>query len=344
MSEQAPAFDRGSRVVALKDKNVLVTGADGFIGSHLVERLVQEGAKVRAFVFYNSLSKWGWVDQFPSEISEAIEVFPGDIRDSGRVEEAARGSEVIFHLAALISIPYSYQSPESFVQTNVVGTLNVLNAARRLGGIKVINTSTSEVYGTPDTVPIQETHALKGQSPYAASKIAADKLAESFFHTYDLPIVILRPFNTYGPRQSARAVIPAILGQLLAGKSEVHVGALWPRRDLTFVDDTVAAFLRAAEEEGAVGKTVHLGTGRDISIRELAELAIKMLGASVRIVSSSERLRPAKSEVQRLLSDPSLAKELLRWSPVVGLEEGLRRTAGWMEKSLDEYKVHDYVV
>ena len=323
---------------------VLVTGADGFIGSHLAERLASRGARVRAFVQYNSFSSSGWLDQGPEEQRPTMEVVSGDVRDAQQVAGAVHGCELVFHLAALISVPYSMQAPESFVDTNVVGTLNVLQAARSCGGVKVIQTSTSEVYGTPRSVPITEDHPLRAQSPYAASKIAADKVAESFFHSYDLPVVILRPFNTYGPRQSVRAVLPAILSQLLAGREEVELGALSPRRDLTYVDDTVDGFLRAAEVDAAAGRTVHLGTGRDISIGELAELAAKVLGKRARAVSRTERMRPEKSEVERLVSDPSLAADLLGWSASVGLEEGIARTAAWMKGRQGDYTVGQYVV
>jgi UDP-glucose 4-epimerase len=325
-------------------KRVLVTGADGFIGSHLTERLVCEGADVRAFVLYNSFSSWGWLDQSPAEVRDALDVRPGDIRDAEQVADAVHGREVVFHLAALISVPYSFQAPRSFVDTNVGGTLNVLEAARRAGGAKVVQTSTSEVYGTPKDVPIRETHPLQAQSPYAASKIAADKLAESFSHTFELPVVVLRPFNTYGPRQSSRAVLPAILTQLLAGKEEITLGAMWPRRDLTYVDDTIEGFLRAAEVDEAVGETIQLGTGRDVSIRELAELAMTVLDLSATIRSEDERLRPPNSEVDRLLSDPSRAKEILGWTPAVCLEEGIRRTAEWLRRNGSGETAGRYVV
>jgi dTDP-glucose 4,6-dehydratase len=325
-------------------KQVLVTGADGFIGSHLTERLVREGARVRAFVLYNSFSSWGWLDDTDQELLEQIEVFAGDIRDAERVAEAVNGCEVVFHLAALISVPYSFQAPESFLDTNAGGTLNVLKAASRSGGVKVIQTSTSEVYGTPSSVPIRESHPLHAQSPYAASKIAADQLAESFFCAYELPVVVLRPFNTYGPRQSARAVLPTILSQLLAGADEIRLGALWPRRDLTYVDDTVEGFLRAASHDQAVGRTIQLGTGEDISIEELALLAMKVLEVEARLVSEEQRVRPGKSEVQRLLSDPTLAAELLGWKPSVTTEEGLRRTVGWLRDHVDRYRAGSYLV
>lgn len=325
-------------------RRVLVTGADGFIGSHLTERLVCEGAAVRAFVLYNSFSSWGWLDKSPAKVRDALDVRSGDIRDAEQVADAVQGCDVVFHLAALISVPYSFQAPRSFVDTNVGGTLNVLEAARRAGGAKVVHTSTSEVYGTPREVPIRETHPLKARSPYAASKIAADKLAESFSHAFELPVVVLRPFNTYGPRQSARAVLPAILTQLLAGKEEITLGASCPRRDLTYVDDTVEGFLRAAEADEAVGETIQLGTGRDVSIKELAELAMMVVDRSATIRSADERLRPTNSEVERLLSDPSRAKEILGWTAAVCLEEGIRRTADWLRRNGSGEMAERYLV
>lgn len=325
-------------------RRVLVTGAGGFIGSHLAERLAREGARVRAFVHYNALSSWGWLDGMEPAARESVEIFPGDIRDAKRVEDAIQGCETVFHLAALISIPYSYQSPASYVDTNVGGTLNVLLGALRQGGVKVVLTSTSEVYGTPETVPIREEHPLKPQSPYAASKVGADKLGESFHCTYSLPVVILRPFNTYGPRQSARAVLPAILTQLLAGEKRISLGSLWPRRDLTYVDDTVEGFIRAAQEEKAAGKTIQLGTGRDISIGDLVQLAMQIMGKKAEVVSQDERKRPDKSEVERLLSDPSRAGEMLKWHPSVSLEEGIGRTAEWLRNNFHLYKTAKYLV
>ena len=325
-------------------RKILVTGAGGFIGSHLVERLLQEGALVRALVRYNSSSSWGWLQEIHEELHPNLEVVFGDVRDAERMAELVQGCEVIFHLAALISIPYSYQAPESFVDTNVRGTLNVLMAARRHGGVRVVHTSTSEVYGTPETVPITESHPLQAQSPYSASKIAADKLAESFYCAYGLPVTVLRPFNTYGPRQSARAVLPTILTQLLTGQSEIRLGALWPRRDLTFVSDTVDGFVKATESDEAVGRTIQLGTGRDISIGELVELAMQVLGVRAEVVCEQERLRPADSEVEQLLSSPSLAAHLLGWRPTVSLEDGISRTANWMRHHLVHYRTGEYLV
>lgn len=322
----------------------LVTGADGFIGSHLVERLVREGARVRAFVFYNSLNSWGWLDESPAEIRSSIEVVAGDIRDTQFVNEAARECEVVFHLAALIGIPFSYQSPEAYVETNVRGTLNVLNAARAARVARLVHTSTSEVYGTPRTVPVREEHPLQAQSPYAATKIGADQLALSYQCSFDMPVTILRPFNTYGPRQSARAVLPTILAQLLSGRREVRLGSLEPRRDLTYVADTVEGFLQAAESGAAVGQTIQLGTGRAVSIGELFELARKSLGVDAVIAQEESRKRPEHSEVAVLRSDPSRARELLGWEPAVDLEEGLRLTAEWMRPRLNRYKVDRYNV
>ena len=312
-------------------RKVLVTGADGFIGSHLVERLVALGAEVRAFCFYNSNGSLGWLDEAEDEVRGAIDPRLGDIRDARFVEEACEGIEVVFHLAALISIPYSYRAAESYVDTNVKGTLNVLEAVRRQGCRRMVHTSTSEVYGTPATVPIRESHPLQGQSPYSASKIGADKLCEAYYCSFDVPVVTLRPFNTYGPRQSARAVLPTILVQLLAGKREIHLGNLDPRRDLTFVSDTVEGFIRAGETEGIEGEVIQLGTGRAVSIGELFEAACRALGVEARVVMDEARVRPAKSEVMLLLSDPAGAAELLGWQPTVALEDGLRRTAAWLE-------------
>ena len=326
----------------LGGKRVLVTGAGGFIGSHLVERLLRDGASIKALVQYNSSGSWGWLQGYQEEmLQENLEVLSGDIRDQQFIANAVEGCEVVFHLAALIAIPYSYQAPASYVDTNVSGTLNVLVAAQPKG-IRVIHTSTSEVYGTPHSVPITESHPLQGQSPYAATKIAADKLAESFYCSFDLPVTVLRPFNTYGPRQSARAVLPTILTQLIAGKTEIRLGALWPRRDLTFVDDTVEGFIKAAISDEAIGRTVHLGTGRDISIGDLVRLAIATLQVDAEVVSEDERMRPEKSEVGELLSDPSLAAEVLHWKPMVSLEEGIAMTAKWLTENLARYSVDRY--
>ena len=311
-------------------RRVLVTGADGFIGSHLAERLVGEGAEVRAFCLYNSRGSAGWLDETPSEVREAIDVQLGDIRDARLVERAVDGIDIVFHLAALIAIPYSYIAAESFVDTNVRGTLNVLEAARRAGVTRLIHTSTSEVYGTPESLPIRETHALQAQSPYAASKTAADQLALSFHRSYELPVVVLRPFNTYGPRQSERAVLPTMLRQLLSGRAEIRLGRLDTRRDLTFVGDTVDGFVRAATADAIDGRTVQLGTGRAETIGELFEIACRLVGSSARVVQDPARMRPDASEVLVLQSDPSLARELLGWEAQTSLETGLAATLDWL--------------
>ena len=316
----------------MKGRHVLVTGADGFIGSHLVERLVVEGADVRAFCLYNSNGSWGWLDSVPADVRACLDVRLGDIRDGRFVEEACRDIEVVFHLAALIAIPFSYRAPESFVETNIGGTLNVLEAVRRHGCTRLVQTSTSEVYGTPDEMPIRETHPLTAQSPYSATKIAADKLCESFHLSFGLPVVILRPFNTYGPRQSLRAVLPTILAQLLAGRREVRLGDLTPKRDLTYVADTVDGFVKAAEAPGIEGEVIQLGTGSMVSIGDLFELACQVLGVESRPVSDPVRLRPRASEVMALQSDPTKAAETLGWSPSTSLGEGLAATAEWLRR------------
>ena len=311
---------------------VVVTGADGFIGSHLVERLVGLGAKVRAFCYYNSNGSRGWLDNADPETIEKVEVRLGDIRDARFVEQACAGMDTVFHLAALIAIPYSYSAPESFVDTNIKGTLNVLEAVRRAGCRRLVQTSTSEVYGTPAILPILETHPLQGQSPYSASKIAADKLCEAYRCSFGTPVVVLRPFNTYGPRQSTRAVLPTLLTQLIAGKKEIRLGRLDPRRDLTFVSDTVTGFVKAAEAQSVDGEVIHLGTGRAVSIGELFDIACRTLGVSARVVQEDARLRPDASEVMVLLSDAGKARALLGWSPDVSLEDGIARTARWIEQ------------
>ena len=292
----------------LEGKRVVVTGADGFIGSHLTEALVAHGCRVTAFCFYNSFNSWGWLDTIAADTLEGIEIVMGDIRDGSGVRAALKGSDVVFHLAALIGIPFSYQSPDSYIDTNVKGTLNVLQAARDLELERVMVTSTSEVYGTAQYVPIDEKHRRHGQSPYSASKIGADAMAEAFHRSFDLPVVIVRPFNTYGPRQSTRAVIPTIITQLLAGTPEVRLGSLSPTRDLTFVTDTCGGFIALGSCDAAVGREVNLGVGQEISIGDLARLLIDITGSNARIVCEVERLRPAGSEVERLLSDNSLAR------------------------------------
>ncbi|MGC3972606.1 MAG: NAD-dependent 4,6-dehydratase LegB [Pirellulales bacterium] len=322
-------------------KRVLVTGAGGFIGSHLAERLVELGASVRAFTHYNALGTWGWLDQ--SELASEMEVVAGDICDRDCVHEAMRGVDVVFHLAALIAIPYSYRAPESYVRTNVIGTLNVVQAARELGTSRVVHTSTSETYGTARYVPIDEKHPLQGQSPYSASKLSADKMAESFHLSFDVPLVTVRPFNTFGPRQSARAVIPTIITQCLVGET-VRLGSLTPTRDLNYVGNTVDGFLKAATSPKAVGRTINLGSGREISVGDLAKLIGEIMGQQVTIQCDENRLRPNNSEVERLLADNSLAAELLDWRPEVDLETGLATTINWMREHVKRYRPGVYVI
>jgi NAD dependent epimerase/dehydratase len=322
----------------LSGRVVLVTGADGFIGSHLVERLVADGARVRAFCLYNPQGSWGWLDHASPDIRDAIDVRLGDIRDAGFVAEACNGAEIILHLAALIAIPYSYAAPESFVSTNVIGTLNVLEAVRRHGAARLVITSTSEVYGTPDRLPIREDHPLRAQSPYAATKIAADQLALSYHRTFDVPVTVLRPFNTYGPRQSARAVLPTMLAQLIAGRTEVELGRTDTRRDLTYVTDTVDGFVRAGYRPGLEGETIQLGTGHAVSIREVFDLAVRTTGAAATIKLDPRRLRPDASEVLVLQSSPHLARERLGWEPTVSLEDGIGRTVEWLRENLHAYR------
>jgi NAD dependent epimerase/dehydratase len=318
--------------VSLRGTKVLVTGADGFIGSHLTERLVAEGADVRAFCLYNSRGSAGWLDDVDPATRAALDVRLGDIRDARFVAAATRDVEVVFHLAALIAIPYSYVAPQSFIDTNVSGTLHALEAARDAGVRRFIQTSTSEVYGTPESLPISETHPLAAQSPYAASKVAADQLAVAFGRSFELPVVVLRPFNTYGPRQSDRAVLPTMLRQLLAGRREIRLGRLDPRRDLTFVADTVDGFVRAATAPDIDGQVIQLGTGRSESIGELFALACSLLGVDARAVEDPARLRPDASEVMVLQSDPSRARERLGWTATTDLEAGLRATIDWLRE------------
>lgn len=319
----------------MRGKQVLVTGSDGFIGSHLVERLVADGAKVRAFCFYNSQGSWGWLDTASAEVRGAIDVRLGDIRDANFVAEAMAGVDVVMHLAALIAIPYSYRAPQSFVDTNVHGTLNVLEAARKHRVSRVVVTSTSEVYGTPEQLPIRETHPLNAQSPYAATKVAADQLALSFQRSFEVPVVILRPFNTYGPRQSTRAVLPTMLAQLLRDVRSIKLGRTDTRRDLTYVTDTVDGFVRAATTPGIEGQTIQLGTGTSPSIADIFDAACRALGKQATIELDPQRLRPDASEVLVLESDPARAKALLGWQPTVSLEDGLARTAEWMSRHLE---------
>lgn len=314
----------------MTNKSALVTGADGFIGSHLVEHLVAQGWEVRAMALYNSHQSAGWLDHLDTSVRESVEVVFGDIRDRDFVRAAMRGKGTVFHLAALISIPHSYQAPQSYIETNVLGTFNVLESARDVDSSRVIVTSTSEVYGTPASIPITLNHALSAQSPYAATKIAADQLALSYAASFDLPVLTLRPFNTYGPRQSPRAVISSILSQMLSGASEIHVGSLHPKRDFTYVDDTTNGFRLLAESSLAPGETVQLGSGAAVSIGELLALAREVVGWDGAVVEAEERVRPERSEVQVLLADASSAEERLGWSSQTGLQAGLVKTRDWM--------------
>lgn len=323
------------------NKRVLVTGAGGFIGSHLTERLVEEGARVRTLVHYDALGRWGWLDHSP--IARQIEVVAGDITDRDSVRHAMKDREIVFHLAALIAIPYSYQVPLSYVRTNIEGTVNILQSARDEGVERIIHTSTSEVYGTARYVPIDETHPLRGQSPYAASKIGADKMAEAFYLSFNLPVVTVRPFNTFGPRQSARAVVTTIIVQCLSGNI-VRLGHLYPTRDLNYVANTVEGFLSAASEPSAAGHTVNLGSGREISIGELAKLIAQMIGRPIKIESEDQRLRPQGSEVERLLANNTLAQTLLGWQPKISLEEGIARTIAWVKDNFEYYRSGSHAI
>ena len=322
-------------------RKVLVTGAGGFIGSHLTERLAELGADVRALVHYNALGSWGWLDEWPRRGD--VEVMAGDITDRDSVRRAVEGRAVVFHLAALIAIPYSYAAPASYVRTNVDGTLNVMQACRETGVERVVHTSTSEVYGTARYVPIDEKHPLQGQSPYSASKIGADKMAEAFHLSFGLPAVTVRPFNTFGPRQSARAVIPTIITQCLAGRS-VKLGSLHPTRDLNYVVNTVEGFLAAAVAPEAIGTTINFGSGREISIGDLARMIASLTGTEVEVESDEARVRPERSEVERLLADNTLASTLTGWKPAVSLEDGLRATIEWFREHASRYRAGTYAV
>lgn len=308
-------------------RRVLVTGAEGFIGSHLVDELLAEGAQVRALVHYNPFGRWGWLQ----DRADDVEILSGDVRDGERVARVVDGIDVVFHLAALIGIPYSYDAPESYLQTNVMGTYNVLTACRRAGVERMVQTSTSEVYGTALRVPIDELHPLQPQSPYSASKIAGDMTALSFHHAFGLPVSVVRPFNTYGPRQSTRAIIATVLAQLYSGSDEIRIGATSPTRDFNFVTDTARGFLAVADCDRALGNVVNVGSGREISIGDLVDVLVKIVGRDVRVVNAEDRLRPPGSEVERLLCDNTRALDWAGWKPEVGLEEGLRRTAEWVQ-------------
>jgi dTDP-glucose 4,6-dehydratase len=332
----------------LKNKKILVTGADGFIGSHLAEELVWQGCDVRAFVLYNSLNSWGWLDSSPPEIKDNLDIFAGDIRDPHGVKKAMRGCDVVMHLAALIAIPYSYHSPDTYVDTNVKGTLNIVQAARELAVAKVVHTSTSEVYGTAQFVPITEEHPLQGQSPYSATKIAADQMAMSFYTSFETPVSVIRPFNTYGPRQSARAVIPTVITQIAGGRRKIKLGALTPTRDFNYISDTVSGFIAVAESECSVGEVINIGSNYEISIGDTVELIAEVMGVEVEVVQDQARLRPEKSEVERLWADNTKAKELLGWQPRYagrdGFKRGLAETVAWFTgaENLKKYKADIY--
>lgn len=323
-------------------EKILVTGADGFIGSHLTEELVRKGYEVKAFVYYNSFNTWGWLDTLPEDIMKHVEIFSGDIRDPNGVRTAMKGIDIVFHLAALIAIPFSYHSPDSYVDTNIKGTLNLLQAARDWETSRILITSTSEVYGTAQYVPIDEKHPYQGQSPYSATKIGADRLAESFYRSFALPISIVRPFNTYGPRQSARAVIPTIITQLLAGKEEIKLGSLTPTRDFNYVKDTVNGFIAIAESDRTIGEEINIATQREISIGDLAREIISQINPKARIICDSERLRPEKSEVNRLLGDNSKIRKLTDWKIQYAFEEGISETIAWLQDNMGYYKVDCY--
>lgn len=322
----------------------LITGADGFIGSHLTEALLEAGYNVKAFVYYNSFNNWGWLDTLPKEKLSQIEIFTGDIRDPNGVRTAMKDVDMVFHLAALIAIPFSYHSPDSYVDTNIKGTLNVLQAARDLETSRVLVTSTSEVYGTAQYVPIDEKHPFQGQSPYSATKIGADRLAESFYRSFDMPISIVRPFNTYGPRQSARAVIPTIISQLLAGKEEIKLGSLIPTRDFNFVKDTANGFIEIARLDRTIGEEINIATQQEISIGELAQEIINQINPKAKIICEEQRLRPEKSEVNRLLGSNEKIKRLTNWRPQYTFEQGIQETIEWMKQNMDAYKTDIYNV
>ena len=323
---------------------VLVTGSDGFIGSHLTQSLLHEGYEVKAFTYYNSFNNWGWLDTFPKDELKEIEVFSGDIRDPNGVREAMKGCDMVFHLAALIAIPFSYHSPDSYVDTNIKGTLNVLQAARDLGTSKIMVTSTSEVYGTAQYVPIDEKHPYQGQSPYSATKIGADRLAESFYRSFNLPVAIVRPFNTFGPRQSARAVIPTIISQLIAGKTEIKLGSLTPTRDFNYVKDTAAGFIAIAKSDKTIGQEINIATQKEISIGDLANMLIEKINPSAKIICEEERLRPEKSEVNRLLGSNAKIKELTDWAPKYTFEQGIDETIAFIRDNISAYKPDIYNV
>ncbi|MBU8713672.1 NAD-dependent 4,6-dehydratase LegB [Brevibacillus parabrevis] len=332
----------------LKGKRILVTGADGFIGSHLTEELIRQGHDVKAFVYYNSFNSWGWLDHSPKEILNQLEVFSGDIRDPYGVKKAMEDCQVVFHLAALIAIPYSYHSPDTYIDTNIKGTLNVLQAAKELGVEKVVHTSTSEVYGTAQFVPITEEHPLQGQSPYSASKIGADQMAIAYYNSFGLPVSIIRPFNTYGPRQSARAVIPTIITQIANGHKSIRLGSLHPTRDFNYVEDTVRGFLAVAKSDRSIGEVINIGSNYEVSIGQTVEMIAELMGSQIEVFSDDQRIRPVKSEVERLWADNTKARELIGWEPkyagMEGFRRGLSQTIEWFcnPDNLKQYKAGLY--
>ena len=326
-----------------KKKKVLITGAGGFIGSHLTEKMVSLGANVRAFVRYNSRNDWGLLEMSPEGVKKDIDVIMGDLGDTSAINEAIKGVDIVFHLGAIISIPYSYLHPRETIETNVMGTLNVLKAGMEHSVQRIVHTSTSEVYGTAQYLPIDEKHPLQGQSPYSASKIGADKIAESFFRSYDLPVVTVRPFNTYGPRQSARAIIPTIITQMLTSDI-VRVGSTHPKRDFTYIDDTIDGFIKTVEREGILGEAINIGSNIEISIGDLIEKIKSITGKEVEVKTEEVRVRPKKSEVLRLCADNSKARELLGWEPKTSLDEGLKSTIAWISENIELYKSEMYTI
>jgi NAD dependent epimerase/dehydratase len=325
----------------LQNKKILVTGADGFIGSHLIEKLLNVGSEVKAFVLYNSFNQWGWLDSLPSEIVNNIEIFQGDIRDPFGVKDCMKGCDVVFHLASLIAIPYSYHSPHSYVDTNIAGTLNVVQAAKELGVSKVIHTSTSETYGTAQYVPIDEGHPLQGQSPYSATKIGSDQIAMSYYYSFNTPVSIIRPFNTYGPRQSARAIIPSIIIQILNKRKKIHLGNMNPTRDFNYVQDTVQGFIKVAESDSSVGEVINIGAGFEIKIGDLVQKIADLMDREVVIVTDEDRNRPEKSEVFRLFADISKAKKMINYIPNYDFEQGLDLTIEWFKEKNNLIKYKD---
>jgi NAD dependent epimerase/dehydratase len=328
----------------LKDKKVLITGSEGFIGSHLVERLVELGADVTALVQYNSFNNWGWIDTFDKKVKDSIHIVTGDIREYDGMKRIIKGQEVVFHLAALIAIPYSYLSPMAYIRTNVEGTANVLEACRDYEVQKVIHTSTSETYGTALYVPIDEKHPMQGQSPYSASKIGADKIAESYYRSFNLPVATIRPFNTYGPRQSSRAVIPTIISQILSGKSEIKLGSLTPTRDFNYVKDTVEAFVKIAESDKTIGEVINAGSNYEICIGDTVKKIIDIIGKDVKIICDEERIRPDNSEVNRLWANNTKIKELTTWAPSYNIDDGLKETVQWIKNNMKYFKTDIYNV